>query len=287
MRASMAHAAKVWRHRTGEVVLDRTRIMGVLNVTPDSFSDGGQFSTTEKAVARALAMVEEGADIVDIGGESTRPHSNPVPADEEWRRIGSVIETVARKVDTPISVDTRKSEIASKSLKAGASIVNDITGLQNPTMVRVVARAHAGAVIMHMLGDPKTMQEDPHYEDVVRDVRDVLRARAKGAEAGGVAHEALAVDPGIGFGKTLEHNLAVLSHIESFAALGYPVVVGASRKSFLLKLGAGAGARDDRLPGSLAAATLAVARGAHVIRAHDVLETVRAMRVADAVLHPA
>ncbi len=281
----MAHAAKVWLHRTGEIVLDRTRVMGVLNVTPDSFSDGGQFATPEAAVARALAMVEEGADIVDIGGESTRPQSNPVPADEEWRRIGSVIEAVARKIDIPVSVDTRKSEIAAKSIKAGAAIVNDITGFQNPTMVRVVARAHAGAVIMHMLGDPKTMQEDPQYGDVVRDVRDMLRARAKGAIAAGVRPEALAIDPGIGFGKTLEHNLAVLRHLDAFAALGYPLVVGASRKSFLQKLGAGA--LEDRLPGSLAAATLAVARGAHVIRAHDVLETVRAMRVVDALVRPA
>jgi dihydropteroate synthase len=284
MRESMAHPPTVWRHRTGEIVLDRTRIMGVLNVTPDSFSDGGQFAKPEPAVARALLMIEEGADIVDVGGESTRPQSNPVPADEEWRRIGSVVEAVARKTDTPISVDTRKPEIAAKSLKAGAAIVNDITGLQNPAMVRVVARARAGAVIMHMLGDPKTMQDDPQYVDVVRDVRDLLRVRAKSAESAGVAREALAIDPGIGFGKTLEHNVAVLRHLDAFAGLGYPVVVGASRKSFLQKLGAGVS--GERLSGSLAAATLAVARGAHVIRAHDVLETVRAMRVADALVRP-
>jgi dihydropteroate synthase len=278
----MSRKPKVWRHRTGEIVLDRTRIMGVLNVTPDSFSDGGAYLEPEFAITRALALVDEGADLIDIGGESTRPQSDPVPTDEEWRRIGPVLKEVAAKVDVPISVDTRKPEIASKALALGADIVNDVTGLQAPAMVRIVARAHAGAVVMHMRGDPKTMQENPSYTDVVEDVRDALRARAKAVIAAGVAPDTLAIDPGIGFGKTLGHNLALLSHLDAFVALGYPVVISASRKSFIEKLGAGGS--GERLPGSLAAATIAVSHGVQVVRAHDVRDTVRAMRVADAIL---
>ncbi len=272
----------VWKHRTGELRLDRTHVMGVLNVTPDSFSDGGRHFEPAAAIRRALQMADEGADLLDVGGESTRPRSDPVLAHEEWRRVGPVLEAVTRKLDVPISIDTRKPEIAEKALQAGASIVNDVTGLRDPRMVGIIAQAGAGAVIMHMRGDPKTMQDDPRYEDVVRQVRDFLDERVRSASANGVAREAVAVDPGIGFGKSVAHNLSLLRGLGTIAAIGVPIVVGVSRKSFIGALG-GAEA-GERLPGSLAAATLAVAHGAHVVRAHDVAETVRAMRVADAVL---
>lgn len=278
----MGADARVWRHRTGEIVLDRTRVMGVLNVTPDSFSDGGRFATPDAAIAHALLLAEEGADLLDIGGESTRPRAEAVSAEEEWGRVGPVIGPLARKVDTPLSIDTRKPEVAKKALEAGVSIVNDVSGLRDPAMVRTVARHRAGAVIMHMRGEPKTMQDEPRYDDVVREVRTFLADRVASAAAGAIPVESLAVDPGIGFGKTLEHNLALLRRLREIADLGRPVVIGVSRKSFLG--GLGGGGTDDRLPGSLAAAALAVAGGACVVRAHDVLETVRAMRVADAIL---
>lgn len=278
----MARSARIWRHRTGEIVLDRTRVMGILNVTPDSFSDGGRYFDSDAALRHGLEMVEHGADLLDIGGESTRPGSDPVSAEEEWRRIGPVIRSLASKVDVPLSVDTMKREVASKAIEVGASIVNDVSGLRDPAMVRLVAGSRAGAVVMHMLGNPKTMQTHPVYTDVVRQVRSFLRKRIQVLEAAGVPSEAIAVDPGVGFGKTQDHNLALLNHLDRLASLGHPVVVGVSRKSFIERLGGGE--PGERLPGSLAAATLAVAKGAHVVRAHDVRETVRAMRVADAVL---
>ncbi len=278
----MADTAKVWCHRTGEIRLDRTRVMGILNVTPDSFSDGGRYLDPTEALRHGLEMVERGADLLDVGGESTRPGSDPVPADEEWRRVGPVIRDLANKVDVPLSVDTMKPEVAAKAIEAGASIVNDVSGLREPAMVRVVAGSRVGAVVMHMLGNPKTMQTHPQYDDVVRAVRSFLTERIRVLEAAGVASDAVAVDPGVGFGKTQEHNLALLRHLDRIVALGHPVVVGVSRKSFIERIGGGES--GERLPGSIAAATLAVANGAHLVRVHDVPETVRAMRVADAVL---
>ena len=271
-----------WRHRTGELVLNRTRIMAVLNVTPDSFSDGGLFAKPDAAVRRALDLVDEGADILDVGGESTRPGSDPVPAEEEWRRVGPVLRALEGKVDVPISIDTRKPEVAEKALASGASIVNDVSAFRAPGMAQVVARHEAGAVLVHMLGEPKTMQAAPAYADVAQEVRNVLETRLREAIAAGIPPQALAVDPGIGFGKTAEQNLEVLRQLDILVSLGRPVVVGVSRKSFLERLGAGG--PGQRLPGSLAAAAFAVLRGAHVIRAHDVLDTVRAMKVADAIL---
>lgn len=256
--------------------------MGVLNVTPDSFSDGGRYFEAESAIRRGLEIAEQGADLIDIGGESTRPRSEPVPAVEEWRRIGPVLEALERKVDIPLSIDTRKPEVAEKALAAGAAIVNDVTGLRDSRMARLVATARCGVVIMHMQGEPATMQENPAYSDVVGEVRAFLEGQARIAREAGVAGESIAIDPGIGFGKSLEHNLAILRHLDAISDLGHPVVIGVSRKSFIEKLGAGG--PSERLPGSLAAATLAVAHGARIIRAHDVLETVRAMRVVDAVL---
>ena len=282
MVLGMAGPAKVWRHRTGEVRLDRAQVMGVLNVTPDSFSDGGLYFEADAAVRRGVEMVEQGAAILDVGGESTRPGSDPVPAEEEWRRVGPVLEALSRKVDVPLSIDTMKPEVAGKAISAGASIVNDVSGMRDPYMVRLAASAKVGVVAMHMLGNPKTMQEHPRYADVVGEVRSFLADRISALEAGGVAPEAVAIDPGVGFGKALDHNLALLRGLDALVALGHPVVVGVSRKSFLARLGAGE--PRERLPGSLAAATLAVARGANVVRVHDVLESVRALRVADAIL---
>ncbi len=280
----MARPAKVWRHRTGELVLDRTRVMGVLNVTPDSFSDGGLYYEPEAAIRRGLEMVEQGADLIDLGGESTRPRSDPVSADEEWRRVGPVLDVLRRQVDVPVSIDTMKPEVAEKAIRAGVSIVNDVSGMRNPAMVHLVASAKVGVVAMHMLGNPKTMQDHPHYVDVVGEVKAFLTERVRGLEAAGVPAESIAIDPGIGFGKALDHNLALLRGLGDLAALGHPVVIGVSRKSFVGKLGAGEA--GERLAGSLAAAAVAVARGANIVRAHDVMETVRAMRVADALLRP-
>jgi dihydropteroate synthase len=278
----MTPPPKIWRHRTGEIVLDRTQVMGVLNVTPDSFSDGGRFFAPDIATRHGLDLVDEGADLLDIGGESTRPGSDPVSADEEWRRIGSVIRDLASKVHIPISVDTMKPDVAAKAMEAGASIVNDVSGLQDPAMVRLVAGSRAGVVAMHMLGNPKTMQDQPRYRDVVGEVRSFFADRIRALESAGVASEAIAIDPGVGFGKTLDHNMALLANLREIVALGHPVVVGVSRKSFIERIaGAEAG---DRLPGSLAAAALAVAQGAHVVRAHDVRATVQATRVVDRIL---
>ncbi len=278
----MVERARVWRHCAGELSLERTRIMGVLNVTPDSFSDGGRYFQPEDAIRRGIELMDQGADLIDIGGESTRPNSDPVTAAEEWRRVAPVLEALARKVDAPISIDTRKPEVAAKAIDEGAVIVNDVSGLRDQRMIPLVARSRAGVVIMHMLGEPKTMQEHPRYVDAVREVRSFLEARVRDAIAADIPAEAIAVDPGFGFGKGVEHNLALLRHLNILVELGHPVVVGVSRKSFIGKLGAGE--QGERLAGSLAAATLAVTQGAHIVRAHDVLDTVRAMRVADAVL---
>ncbi len=278
----MADRSKVWRHKAGELTLDRTRVMGVLNVTPDSFSDGGRYFRPEDAIRRGLAIVDEGADLIDLGGESTRPKADSVPAAEEWRRVAPVLEALAHKTDVPISIDTRKPDVAAKGIEAGAAIVNDVSGLRDPHMLPLVARSGVGVVIMHMKGEPVTMQDHPRYADVAREVRSVLEARVREAIAAGIAPEAIALDPGIGFGKGLEHNLDLLRHLDQLVGLGHPVVVGVSRKSFLGKLGAGEA--GERLAGSIAAATLAVAHGAHVVRSHDVLDTVRALRVADAIL---
>ncbi len=278
----MADSAKVWRLRTGELSLDRTRVMGVLNVTPDSFSDGGQFYEPEAAIRHGLELVEQGADLLDIGGESTRPRSDSVPAAEEWRRVGPVLEALSRQVDVPLSIDTMKPEVAEKAVRAGAAIVNDVSGMRDAAMIRFAASAKVGVVAMHMLGNPKTMQEHPEYADVVREVKGFLADRIAALQAAGVASEAIAIDPGVGFGKSLDHNLTLLRNLDQLAALGHPLVVGVSRKSFIAKLGAGDA--GERLPGSLAAAAIAVSRGAHIVRAHDVLETVRAVRVADGIL---
>ena len=270
----------IWRCRGQEVVCgQKTLIMGILNVTPDSFSDGGKFLAVEKAVARGREIVAEGADIIDIGGESTRPGAQPVPAAEEIERIIPVIKKLRGKTDRLISIDTRKAEVARAAVAAGADIINDISALADPSMAAVAAETGAGLVLMHMRGTPETMQNDPRYGDVVSEVRNFLEERSAFAAAHGVAAEQIVLDPGIGFGKTDEHNLALLNHIPLLAAAGRPVLIGASRKGFIGRvLGGGP---DDRRAGSLAAAVFSIQRGAHVLRVHDVKESCDAAKLMD------
>ena len=261
------------------LLLDRTLIMGVVNVTPDSFSDGGLFLNTERAVEHAQVLVEEGADIVDVGGESSRPGSDPVSEEEELKRVGPVVTALAEKLNVPISIDTYKPHTADRCLNLGATMVNDITGLRGAAMREVVARHDVPAVIMHMKGEPKTMQENPSYGDVVSDVKDFLAGRALEAERYGVRQ--VVIDPGIGFGKTLAHNMTLLRRLSEFKELPYPVLVGVSRKS---SIGQITGAPvDERLPGTLAATAIAVLNGADIVRVHDVKECRQVVQVAEAI----
>jgi dihydropteroate synthase len=263
----------------------RTLVMGVLNVTPDSFSDGGRFLDHEAAVAHGLRMAEDGAVILDVGGESTRPGSDEVTVEEELARVVPVIKRLAAEVDMPLSIDTRKPEVARAALDAGAVAVNDVSGAREPEMLEVVAASGAGLVLMHMLGEPKTMQVEPRYEDVVREVRAYLADRLDAAETAGIDRDRLAVDPGLGFGKTYEHNLELMRDIDGFFDLGVPVVVGPSRKSFI---GTALGELpvDERLEGTIGAAAWMAGKGAHVVRVHDVGSVARALRVVDAIRGP-
>ena len=276
---------RIWRCRDHVFALgSRTLVMGVLNVTPDSFSDGGLYADATGAVAHGARMADDGADIVDVGGESTRPGATPVAAEEELQRVLPVIEGLrTSRPDLVLSIDTRNSHVAKEAVAAGASIVNDISGGHDPTMLTVVQEAGAGLVLMHMQGDPRTMQVEPHYDDVVADVHEFLRERVESAVFAGIAAEYLCVDPGIGFGKELEHNLALLRAVERFRDLDVGVMVGASRKRFI---GVLTGVEDPaaRVEGSIAAAVLSAAHGADAVRVHDVTETVRALRVADALV---
>jgi dihydropteroate synthase len=276
---------RVWRCRDHEFELgSRTLVMGIVNVTPDSFSDGGALADAHDAERFAAQLLDEGADLVDVGGESTRPGSEPVPVQEELRRVIPVIERLrAARADAVISVDTRRHEVAAEALRAGAQVVNDVTGGRDPALLDVARDAGAGLVLMHMLGEPKTMQDDPRYEDVVAEVHEVLRERVEAAVFAGVAVEALAIDPGIGFGKSLEHNLTLLRSLEDFTDLDAALMVGVSRKRFLGTL-TGVEPAKDRLEGSLAAAAWAAAHGADVVRVHDVLATRRALAVVDALV---
>jgi len=265
----------------------RTHVMGVLNVTPDSFSDGGKFIGRDAAIEHALRMVEDGADIIDVGGESTRPKSQAygdgadiVPTDEELHRVIPVIDELVRHTDVPISIDTYKTSVAREALQAGASIVNDISGFTfDQDMPSVVAGAGASAVVMHIQGTPKTMQQNPTYQDLMGEISTFLEeSLAKGRRAG---IDQMIVDPGIGFGKRLEHNLQLIRQLKSLEALGCPILVGPSRKSFI---GAILGLPvNERLEGSLAAAVGCILNGAHIIRVHDVKETKRAALIADAI----
>jgi len=255
--------------------------MGILNVTPDSFSDGGRFATTREAVAHAWEVSEQGADLLDIGGESTRPGSDPVPADEELARVEPVIQDLVRNgYPLPISIDTSKAAVAHACLDAGACILNDVTALRgDPAMPGVVAQSAAALILMHMLGTPRTMQKDPRYDDVVAEVSAFLDERVRFALNQGISRDRILVDPGIGFGKTLEHNLALIGALDRIAAAaGAPVLLGASRKRFLGTLLDDA-PPDQRIEGSLAAVAAAAWQGAEVVRVHDVRETVRFLRV--------
>jgi dihydropteroate synthase len=256
--------------------------MGIVNVTPDSFSDGGAFFDRPAAVERALQMVEEGADIIDIGGESTRPGAGDVPATEELERVVPVIEAIAAATSVAISVDTSKAIVAKAALDAGAAIVNDVSALRfDPGMAGVVASFRAGVVLMHMQGSPRTMQSNPTYSDVVEDVAAELSGWAGGAREAGIAKEQIVVDPGIGFGKNREHNLLLLKHLDRLAGLGYPVLIGASRKSFIgatLDLPVG-----ERVEGTAAVVAWAAAHGAAIVRVHDVTHMLRVVRMIEAI----
>ena len=261
------------------LVLDRPRVMGILNVTPDSFSDGGRYLDPAAALARARRMVEEGADLVDVGGESTRPGAEPVPAAEELRRVVPVIEAIATELPVPVSVDTSKPEVMRAAVAAGASLINDVRALRAPGALEAAAEAGVPVCLMHMRGEPRTMQEAPAYGDVVAEVRAFLLERAAACEAAGIPRGRILIDPGFGFGKTLEHNLALMRRLEAFVGTGFPVLVGVSRKSMIGALAGGAPV-ERRLHGSVAAAVVAACKGAAIVRVHDVAPTVEALRVA-------
>lgn len=256
--------------------------MGIVNVTPDSFSDGGQYSSTEKAVAHALQLVEEGADILDIGGESTRPGATPVSLEDELARVLPVIEQLAQSTTVPLSIDTYKPQVMRAAIAAGADIVNDVRALQEVGALEIVADSRAGVCLMHMQGTPQTMQQDPHYDDVVAEVNAFLAARLAAAEAAGIARERVVLDPGFGFGKKTQHNLQLLQEIGQTLAIGRPLLVGLSRKSVLGQITGGD--VNARLHASLAASVISVMKGARIVRVHDVKATADALKVTAAVL---
>jgi dihydropteroate synthase len=256
--------------------------MGILNVTPDSFSDGGRYLDKDRAVGRALRMAEEGADIIDIGGESSRPGSEPVSEEEETHRVVSVIEAIRKRIDTPLSVDTYKAEVARRAVEAGAAMINDISALSfDPGMAELAARLSVPVVLMHIKGTPRDMQKDPRYTDLIGEIKGFLDRAIQHATEAGIDPEQIIIDPGIGFGKTAEDNLTLIGHIRDFFDLGRPVLVGASRKSFIGSLTERS--VDDRLWGSIGAAAAAALLGAHVVRVHDVAETRDALAVVDAI----
>lgn len=270
----------------GRIRFDLTRravVMGILNVTPDSFSDGGQHAELDAALAHARRMIVEGAEIIDIGGESTRPGADPVSAGEECARVVPVIKALRAESPVAISIDTMKAEVARAALDAGADIVNDVTALTgDPAMPGVVRESRCGVALMHMIGTPRTMQQNPDYDEVVTEVCEYLQTRRDALEAAGIARERIALDPGIGFGKTLEHNLQLLRELDRLVALGSPILVGTSRKSFIgavLDLPA-----HERLEGSLATIAWAARAGAQIMRVHDVAPTVRTLRMTEALM---
>jgi dihydropteroate synthase len=263
----------------------RPLVMGIVNITPDSFSDGGVFFAPEKAVAHVRRLVDEGAELIDIGGESSRPGAEPVDIGEEWRRIGPVLSRVTGTSPVPISVDTYKAEIARRALDSGASVINDISALRfDPEMAAVVGRGGASVVLMHMQGTPRSMQQHPAYADVMGEIVAFLNERIAAAQDAGIPHEKIIVDPGIGFGKTLGHNLQILQRMAELAGTGCPVLLGASRKSFIGRISGVTG--EYRLPGSLAAVVLAARAGVRIVRVHDVQATRRALEVCAAVAEP-
>ena len=261
----------------------RTHIMGVLNVTPDSFSDGGKFFKSDDAVRQGMKMIEEGADTIDVGGESTRPGSDPLPTEEELSRVIPVIKSMSAKTDVPISIDTYKAEVARRALDAGAQMINDISALRfDPKMKEVASKYKVPIVLMHIKGTPKEMQKDPYYDDVIVEITEYLRQSIKMAEEAGIDREKIIIDPGIGFGKRLRDNLNILKNLKKFSILGCPILIGCSRKSFIgkiLDLPA-----EERLEGSLAALAVAVMNGVNIVRVHDVKESERVVSLVDAIM---
>ena len=262
--------ARYWQLRTRRLTLGRLPLlMGIVNVTPDSFSDGGEFLDPDQAVRQGLSLVAQGADLLDIGGESTRPYATPVSVGEELRRVGPVIRALRRATDVPISVDTSKAAVARAALDEGAEIINDVTGLEgDPRMLDVVRRAEPGVCVMHMLGTPATMQDHPDYSDVVQEVTQYLRRRRDELVACGVAPARICLDPGIGFGKSTTHNLALLTHVARLRALGCPVLIGHSRKGFIGRVLADN--QTDRTAGTIGVALAVALQGAAILRVHDV-----------------
>ena len=257
--------------------MDRPKIMGILNVTPDSFSDGGLFNAPSAALAQARAMQDAGADIIDVGGESTRPGAKEIAVDEEIGRTAPVIGSIRAGSDIPISIDTRKSMVARAAIGAGASMVNDVAAFTfDPAIAGITADSGLPVCLMHAQGDPQTMQNDPQYEDVVLDIYDFLEERISVAEAAGISRDRIVVDPGIGFGKTLQHNVTLLRHLSIYHTLGCPILLGASRKKFIGVIGDAEDARD-RMPGSIAVALHGVAQGVQILRVHDTKETRQAL----------
>lgn len=264
----------------------RTLIMGIVNVTPDSFSDGGIFYDKHAAVAQAEKMIEDGADILDIGGESARPFSETVSEDEECRRVLPVIEAIAKHISIPISIDTKKSSVAKRALDAGASIINDISALQaDPETARVAAEAQVPVILMHMKGTPKNMQVDPVYDDLIGEIRDYFQSAIDYATRHGISRDKLILDPGIGFGKTLEHNLRLINHLSEFECLDLPILVGTSRKTFIRKL-----LKQESNPmsplvetGTQASIAASVSAGAHIVRVHNVANTKAFLTVLEAI----
>jgi dihydropteroate synthase len=260
----------------------KTLLMGILNVTPDSFSDGGLFFNRGKAVDHGKKMVEEGADIIDIGGESTRPGSKPLELEEELRRVVPVIESLAKKIDVPISIDTYKSAVARRAIEAGAEIINDISGLRfDPILAQVAAKEDVPIILMHIRGTPETMQKNVHYESLFSEIIQYLKESIQKAESAGVDPNHIIIDPGIGFGKTIEDNLLIIKNLYEFRVLGKPILLGTSRKSFIGKI---LNAEpEDRLEGTLSSIAIGVLNGAHIVRSHDVLQTKKAIAMADAI----
>lgn len=281
-RPRSSHSLKTPSARIPLRFRSRPLVMGILNVTPDSFSDGGRYLRAERAMARGIQMAAEGADLIDIGGESTRPGARRVPLQEELDRVVPVVARLAKAVDVPLSIDTSKAEVARQALAAGASIINDVTALRgDPLMASVVAQARASVILMHMQGTPLTMQRRPRYHDVVVEVLAFLRSAARRAEEAGIERRRILIDPGLGFGKTVTHNLQLMAALDRFTASGYPVVIGPSRKSFIAKtLNDEAG---DRLAGTLACVAAAQRAGVHLVRVHDVRPAVQLIRILEAI----
>jgi dihydropteroate synthase len=294
-RPDLMNARKTYHLSWSDHTLElgrQTCIMGVVNVTPDSFSDGGKFFDCETAVAQGVKLAAEGAAIIDIGGESTRPFSDPVSVAEEIRRVVPVIEKLSQRISIPISIDTTKAEVARRALEAGASIINDVAALRfDPGLAAVAVEYDTPVILMHMLGDPKRMQQSPHYDNLILEIRNFLADAVKRAETLGISPDKIIIDPGIGFGKTVEHNLLLIKHLPAFESLDNPILIGASRKSFIRKILKEAPETDIQPDlslvetGSQAAVAVAILNGAHIVRVHDVAGTMATAKIVDAIVN--